>query len=34
MEIIAREQGKNLYDMSLEEMDAIWNIVKKENSIA
>jgi len=34
MEMIAREEGKNLYDMSLEEMDAIWNIVKKENKIA
>jgi XTP/dITP diphosphohydrolase len=34
METIAREEGKNLYDMSLEEMDAIWNIVKKENKIA
>ncbi|MEO8713226.1 MAG: nucleoside triphosphate pyrophosphohydrolase, partial [Parafilimonas sp.] len=34
MEVIAKEQSKNLYDMSLEEMDAIWNIVKKENPIA
>jgi len=34
MEVIAKEEGKNLYDMSLEEMDAIWNIVKKENRIA
>lgn len=34
METIAREKGKNLYNMSLEEMDAIWNIVKKENKIA
>lgn len=33
MEAIAKEQGKNLYDMELEEMDAIWNIVKKENSL-
>lgn len=33
MEVIAKEEGKNLYDMSLEEMDAIWNIVKKENRI-
>ena len=31
MESVAKEQGKNLYDMNLEEMDAIWNIVKKEN---
>ncbi len=34
MEAIAKNEGKNLYDMSLEEMDAIWNIVKKENTIA
>jgi XTP/dITP diphosphohydrolase len=34
MEAIAKTDGKNLYDMSLEEMDAIWNIVKKENRIA
>lgn len=34
MEAIAKSDGKNLYDMSLEEMDAIWNIVKKENRIA
>jgi MazG family protein len=34
METITKEQGKNLYDMKLEEMDAIWNIVKKENSVA
>jgi MazG family protein len=34
MESIAKDEGKNLYDMSLEEMDAIWNIVKKENTIA
>ncbi len=34
MEEIAKEEGKNLHDMSLEEMDAIWNIVKKENSIS
>ncbi len=34
METIAKDEGKNLYDMSLEEMDAIWNIVKKENTIA
>jgi len=34
MEMIAKEEGKNLYDMSIEEMDAIWNIVKKENKIA
>jgi XTP/dITP diphosphohydrolase len=34
MEMIAKKEGKNLYDMTLEEMDAIWNIVKKENIIA
>jgi MazG family protein len=34
MEKIAKQEGKNLYDMSLEEMDAIWNIVKKQNTIA
>ena len=34
MEAIAKGEGRNLYDMSLEEMDAIWNIVKKENRIA
>jgi len=34
MEEIAKNEGKNLYDMSLEEMDAIWNIVKKENTVA
>jgi MazG family protein len=30
MEKIANEQGKNLTDMSLQEMDAIWNEVKKQ----
>jgi XTP/dITP diphosphohydrolase len=34
MEGIAKEKGRDLYDMSLEEMDAIWNIVKKENTVA
>jgi XTP/dITP diphosphohydrolase len=34
MEAIAKGKGKNLYDMSLEEMDAIWNIVKKEKTVA
>ncbi len=34
MEVIAKEQGKDIYRMNLEEMDAIWNIVKKENPIA
>ncbi|MDE3235910.1 MAG: nucleoside triphosphate pyrophosphohydrolase [Bacteroidota bacterium] len=31
MESAARKAGKNLTDLSLEEMDAIWNEVKKEN---
>jgi XTP/dITP diphosphohydrolase len=30
MEDIASEQGKQLHDMSLQEMDAIWNTVKKQ----
>lgn len=34
MEAIAKNEGRYLYDMSLEEMDAIWNIVKKENTVA
>lgn len=29
MEIIANKDGKQLYNMSLEQMDEIWNIVKK-----
>jgi len=33
MEVIAKEENKNLYDMSLEEMDSIWNIVKKEKPV-
>ncbi len=33
MESIAAEQNKKLHDMKLEEMDAIWNIVKKENRL-
>ena len=33
MESIAKSEGKNLYEMSLEEMDTIWNIVKKENTL-
>ena len=32
MEAVAKAEGKDLHDMSLEEMDAIWNIVKKENT--
>jgi XTP/dITP diphosphohydrolase len=31
METEALKQGKNLHDLNLEEMDAIWNLVKKEN---
>ncbi len=31
METIALKNSKNLHEMNLEEMDAIWNIVKKEN---
>lgn len=30
MEDIASEQGKQLHDMTLQEMDAIWNTVKKK----
>ena len=33
MESIAAEKNKNLHDMKLEEMDAIWNIVKKEKPL-
>ena len=32
MEAVAKAEGKDLHDMSLEEMDAICNIVKKENT--
>lgn len=31
MEAEALKEGKNLHDLNLEEMDAIWNRVKKEN---
>ena len=31
MEAIANNNGKNLTEMSLDEMDAIWNEVKKQN---
>ena len=31
MEERVQESGRNLIDMSLEEMDAIWNEVKKQN---
>ena len=31
METEALKEGKNLHDLNLEEMDAIWNRVKKEN---
>jgi len=30
MEAIALQEGKNLNDMSLEEMDAIWNTIKQQ----
>lgn len=30
MEDLAREQGKNLASMSLEEMDGLWNIIKRQ----
>lgn len=30
METLAQEQGKHLSDMSLAQMDAIWNIIKKD----
>ncbi len=33
MESIAAEKNKHLHDMKLEEMDAIWNIVKKEKPL-
>ncbi len=33
MEAIAAAENKNLHDMQLEEMDAIWNIVKKEKPL-
>ncbi len=32
MESIAKESGKSLTEMNLEEMDAIWNKVKKQNT--
>lgn len=31
MEAIAMEQGKDLNDMTLAEMDAIWDLIKKQN---
>ena len=31
MEIIANDRGQSLLDMNLEEMDALWNLVKKRN---
>jgi MazG family protein len=33
MESIAKDANKNLHDMKLEEMDAIWNFVKKEKPL-
>ncbi|RFM28700.1 nucleoside triphosphate pyrophosphohydrolase [Deminuibacter soli] len=32
MEVLAAQEGKQLADMSLTEMDALWNQVKKQNS--
>lgn len=32
METVAAGSGKRLHDMELEEMDAIWNTIKKQNS--
>ena len=32
MEELATEQGRSLTEMELSEMDAIWNLVKKENN--
>ena len=34
MEERAAAEGKQLANMTLEEMDAIWNLVKKENKTA
>jgi MazG family protein len=31
MEIIANDRGQSLLDMNLEEMDALWNLVKERN---
>jgi MazG family protein len=33
MEAVAKESNRNLHDMKLEEMDAIWNIIKKEKPL-
>ena len=33
IEKLAAEQGNKLYDMSLEEMDVLWNIVKKQIAV-
>jgi hypothetical protein len=30
MEVIVHQQGKNMTDLSLQELDAIWNEVKKK----
>jgi XTP/dITP diphosphohydrolase len=32
METIASDAGKKLHEMTLDEMDGIWNIIKKENN--
>lgn len=34
MEEIAKNNGKNLVDMSLEEMDEVWNWIKKQKTIS
>jgi uncharacterized protein YabN with tetrapyrrole methylase and pyrophosphatase domain len=34
MEEIAKAQGKNLIDMSLKEMDDMWNEIKKQKTIS
>jgi uncharacterized protein YabN with tetrapyrrole methylase and pyrophosphatase domain len=31
MEAAAREQNKQLHDMSLQELDLLWNKMKEEN---
>lgn len=34
METMAQQQGKQLHEMTLAEMDALWNGIKKENQIS
>lgn len=33
MEQLAAQQGKSLHDMTLEEMDALWNTIKKQKQV-